>query len=139
MFTCIRSCGECYASRDDFDADRKIPIIADGGITCNGDIAKALVAGGDMVMAGGLFAACSDSPAIQSTVNNIPHKAYFGSASLENKGHSNHIEGKLTNILSNNMTYESKLHEITQDLQSAISYGGGQNLSCLKEVKHFEL
>ena len=69
----------------------------------------------------------------------IPHKAYFGSASVENKGHSNNIEGKLTSISSNNMTYQEKLAEIKQDLQSSISYGGGKDLRCLKDVKYFEL
>lgn len=139
MFTATRSCGDCYRSRDDFDKAYKIPIIADGGVKCNGDIAKALVAGADLVMAGGMFAACMDSPAASSTINDTPHKAYFGSASAENKGHNNNIEGKLTNICSNNMTYEEKLSEIKQDLQSSISYGGGSDLSCLKQVKHFEL
>ena len=139
MFTATKSCGDCYRSRDDFDKACKIPIIADGGVKCNGDIAKALVAGADLVMAGGMFAACTDSPAVTSTINDVPHKAYFGSASAENKGHNNNIEGKLTNICSNNMTYEEKLGEIKQDLQSSISYGGGQNLSCLKSVKYFEV
>jgi len=139
MFTTVKSCGDCYRSRDDFDKAYKIPIIADGGIKCNGDIAKALVAGADLVMAGGMFAACIDSPAVTSTINDVPHKAYFGSASAENKGHNNNIEGKLTNVCSNNMTYERKLSEIQQDLQSSISYGGGHDLSCLKDVKYFEL
>ncbi|MBN86512.1 MAG: guanosine monophosphate reductase [Dehalococcoidia bacterium] len=139
MFTATKSCGDCYQSRDKFDVGQKIPIIADGGIKCNGDIAKALVAGGDLVMAGGMFAACTDSPAVTSTINDVPHKAYFGSASAENKGHNNNIEGKLTNICSNNMSYEEKLNEIKQDLQSSISYGGGPDLGCLKDVKYFEL
>ena len=139
MFTCTKSCGDCYASRDDFDAGRKIPIIADGGVKCNGDIAKALVAGADLVMAGGLFASCSDSPALSVDINGASQKAYFGSASFENKGHKNHIEGKLNHIANNGMTYEQKLDEIKQDLQSSISYAGGTNLSCFKHVKHFQL
>ena len=139
MFTAAKSCGDCYQSRDKFDVGEKIPIIADGGVKCNGDIAKALVAGAELVMAGGMFAACIDSPAASSIINDAPHKAYFGSASAENKGHSNHIEGKLSNVCCNNMTYEQKLLEIEQDLQSAISYGGGIDLACLKDVKHVEL
>lgn len=139
MFTCVKSCGECYASRDDFDAGRKIPIIADGGIACNGDIAKALVAGCDMVMAGGLFASCVDSPALPVDIGGSFHKAYFGSASYENKGHRKHIEGKLNHIVNNGMTYKNKLIEVQQDLQSAISYAGGSDVSCFKSVKYFEL
>lgn len=139
MFTAARNCGDCYKSREDFDRAKKIPIIADGGVKCNGDIAKALVAGADLIMAGGLFASCVDSPAVSSTVNDLPHKAYFGSASAENKGHSNNIEGKLTNIPANNMSYAEKLREIQQDLQSSISYGGGNDLNCLKKVKYLEV
>ena len=57
----------------------------------------------------------------------------FGSASAENKGHNNNIEGKLTNIPCNNMTFGQKLVEIKQDLQSSISYAGGNNLEALKD------
>ena len=86
-----------------------------------------------MAMAGGMFASCSDSPAACSIIGNVTHKAYFGSASAENKGHNNNIEGKLTNIPCNNMTIGQKLAEITQDLQSSISYAGGNNLEAFKD------
>jgi len=133
MFTCVQKCSQVFSNYID-----SVPIIADGGIRCNGDIAKALVAGATMVMAGGLFASCTDSPALTTTINGMTHKAYFGSASAENKGHDKHIEGKLTNISCNNMSYGEKLAEITEDLQSSISYAGGLNLSSLKNVKYYE-
>ena len=135
MFTCVKKCSNVY-SGNFTDEGKIIPIIADGGIQCNGDIAKAIVAGAGMVMAGGLFAACIDSPAASSTVNGALYKAYFGSASAENKGHNNNIEGKLTNIGSNGMSYEQKLNEIRQDLQSSISYAGGSSLDALKKVEY---
>jgi len=136
MFSCTQKCSGLYSGDFLEGSEKKIPIIADGGIKCNGDIAKAIVAGANMVMAGGLFAACTDSPAVPSTINDVPHKAYFGSASAENKGHNNNVEGKLTNISCNNMTYEQKLNEITQDLQSSISYAGGNNLESLQNVDY---
>ena len=132
MFSCVQKCSDAYVETDeDF---KKVPIIADGGVSCNGDIAKAMAAGAEMVMAGGLFASCADSPASVIEINGEFHKAYFGSASYENKKHRNHIEGKLNKIKNNSMTYEHKLKEITQDLQSSISYSGGQDLSSLKET-----
>ena len=136
MFSCTQKCSGLYSGDFVEASEKKIPIIADGGIKCNGDIAKAIVAGANMVMAGGLFAACTDSPAVPSTINDVPHKAYFGSASAENKGHNNNVEGKLTNISCNNMTYEQKLNEITQDLQSSVSYAGGNNLESLHNVDY---
>jgi len=139
MFTCVRKCSQCYASRSDFDKGVRVPIIADGGVSSNGDIAKALVAGADLVMAGGLFAACSDSPAIAMNMDGGIRKAYFGSASFENKKNHSHVEGTLKNIPSNGITLRQKMREITEDLQSAISYGGGDNLECFNHVKHMDL
>lgn len=151
MFSCVKKCSNTSFSKEngfmisnastseDFDIPQKVPIIADGGIKHNGDIAKALVAGAKMVMAGGLFASCIDSPASFTTINNAPYKAYFGSASFQNKGHNNNIEGKLTNIPSNEMSYEEKLKEIMQDLQSSISYSGGNNLTSLYNTDYIEV
>ncbi|MCK5074757.1 MAG: IMP dehydrogenase, partial [Calditrichia bacterium] len=42
--------------------DSNVTIIADGGIKHTGDIAKAIVAGADTVMIGGLFAGTQESP-----------------------------------------------------------------------------
>lgn len=151
MFSCVKQCSKVTFSEEDgfmisnaslsedFDIPERVPIIADGGVKHNVDIAKALAAGAKMVMAGGLFASCTDSPATPSSVGDVPHKAYFGSASYENKGHKNNIEGKLTNIISNGMTYEGKLKEIKQDIQSSISYSGGNNLNSLYNIEYIEV
>ena len=150
MFSCVKRCAKVSFNleggfmlsdaslKEDFDLPERIPIIADGGIKCNGDIAKALSAGATMVMAGGMFAACADSPAAESVVDGTAYKAYFGSASAENKGHANHVEGKLTNLGTNNMNFSEKLKEIKQDLQSAISYAGGGGISSLGHTKYIE-
>jgi len=109
-------------------------IIADGGISCNGDIAKALVAGADMVMAGSMFARCIDSPAMVDPTDPTK-KLYFGSASLMN-GNKKNIEGRTISMPMNGMTYEQKMNEIYQDLTSAISYAGGNSLDAFKEVQY---
>lgn len=137
MFTCVQNCSGLYSGEFNGNGE-EIPIIADGGVKHNGDIAKAIVAGSKMVMAGGLFAACVDSPAVHSSVHNTFYKAYFGSASAESKGHKNNIEGKLTNIPCNNMTIEEKLREVTQDLQSSISYSGGNALTSLYNTEYIK-
>jgi GMP reductase len=109
-------------------------IIADGGISCNGDITKALVAGADMVMAGSMFARCIDSPAMVDPTDPTK-KFYFGSASSMN-GNKKNIEGQTLSMPMNGMTYEQKLKEVHQDLTSAISYAGGDNLDAFKEVEY---
>jgi GMP reductase len=111
-----------------------IPIIADGGIRTNGDIAKALSAGAQLVMAGGLFAATKDSPAVTvyKPYDGIgrhesiaTHKIYYGSASEDNTHSTHHIEGTRINLPIDRWTYAEKLIEIQEDLQSSISYAGG--------------
>jgi len=124
------------SDRDVADAvQRPLPVvIADGGITCNGDIAKALVAGADMVMAGSMFARCIDSPAMVDPTDPTK-KLYFGSASLMN-GNKKNIEGRTISMPMNGMTYEQKLKEVHQDLASAISYAGGDDLDAFGEVEY---
>lgn len=122
MFSCIKEISD-FKDKMGYD----IPIIADGGITHNGDIAKALVAGADYVMCGKMFSECTDSPA--PYING--QKLYFGSASQHNKNHSRNIEGKLLELSHNGMTYKEKLEEITQDLQSAVSYSGQKSVGNL--------
>ena len=64
-------------------------------------------------------------------------KIYYGSASAENKGHNRHIEGVKRTLDSNGMTYDQKFKEIKEDLQSSISYAGGQGIDDLNsEVQY---
>ncbi len=110
----------------------EVPIIADGGAKHYGDVAKALTLGATMVMSGGWFASCIDSPAkIQNG-----KKLYRGSTSYEAKGQKKHIEGR-TLELDEGTTYAERLEEIRQAICSSISYGGGRDLSCFNTVQWF--
>jgi IMP dehydrogenase len=64
-------------------AKAKIPIIADGGIKQTGDIAKAIAAGADMVMIGGLFAGVEESPGEKVLYEGRSYKMYRGMGSIE--------------------------------------------------------
>jgi IMP dehydrogenase len=59
------------------------PVIADGGIKQTGDIAKAIAAGADAVMIGGLFAGVDESPGEMVLYEGRSYKYYRGMGSLE--------------------------------------------------------
>ncbi|MDZ4221484.1 MAG: IMP dehydrogenase [Patescibacteria group bacterium] len=62
--------------------NKRIPIIADGGIKYSGDIVKALGAGADAVMLGSLFAGTHEAPGNIVDVDGRQYKAYRGMGSL---------------------------------------------------------
>ena len=63
-------------------AEYDIPIIADGGIKYSGDIAKAIAAGGNVVMLGSLLAGCEESPGETEVYQGRQFKVYRGMGSL---------------------------------------------------------
>lgn len=126
MYSCINEIAK-------FDIG--VPIIADGGIKENGDIAKALHAGASMVMAGGIFSRLIDSPA--DLVNG--QKVYYGSASEYNKKEYKNVEGLKKSIELDYMTYKDKLMEIEQDLQSSVSYAGVNNINNIMMAKYMQV
>ena len=109
---------------------RKVIIIADGGAKHYGDIAKAMTFGASMVMSGGWFASCIDSPA--KIIDG--KKIYRGSTSFELKKENKHVEGR-TLTLDEETTFEERLEEISQALRSSVSYAGGTDLSAFKGVE----
>ena len=62
--------------------DKGIGVIADGGIKQSGDIAKAIAAGADCVMLGGLFAGCDEAPGEEMIYEGRKYKIYVGMGSL---------------------------------------------------------
>ena len=62
--------------------ETQTPIIADGGIRFSGDVTKAIAAGADAVMVGGLFAGLAESPGEQVLYQGRTFKVYRGMGSL---------------------------------------------------------
>jgi IMP dehydrogenase len=75
QITAIRNVSEALAGTD-------VPMIADGGIRYSGDIPKALAAGANCVMLGGLFAGTEESPGEVELYQGRSYKSYRGMGSL---------------------------------------------------------
>lgn len=59
-----------------------VSIVADGGVRFSGDIAKALVAGANAIMIGGLFAGTEEAPGEVELYHGRSYKSYRGMGSL---------------------------------------------------------
>ena len=60
----------------------EVGLIADGGIRYSGDVAKAIAAGADCVMIGGMFAGTEESPGDVELYQGRSYKSYRGMGSL---------------------------------------------------------
>jgi IMP dehydrogenase len=74
----ITAISECFRAA----RERKIPVIADGGIKYSGDVTKAIAAGASSVMIGSLFAGVDESPGETILYQGRSFKTYRGMGSL---------------------------------------------------------
>jgi IMP dehydrogenase len=116
---------------------KKAGIIADGGITTVGDIAKALKFA-DIVMIGSMIAGTSETPGnVFRDPNGKFYKVYGGSASAENKGGNKFVEGMMKTVpFIGKVKYI--LREIEDGLKSSFSYVGANNLKEFQQLCEFQ-
>lgn len=116
-------------------------IIADGGIKNYGDITKALAAGADAVMMGGMFAGCKETPAHRwRTDRNSLKVAYRGMASIDAQ-HDQGIEDPYEEGISIGVHYKGSVKHIIgrmdKALRSGLSYCGARSIKELREKCEF--
>lgn len=116
----IELINECYIHGD-------CPVIADGGITEPGDVAKAIGAGAYAVMAGGIFAGHNESPGKHIVVDGKNKYCYYGNASYMNKGVASHIEGR-DYLIDSRGSLINTISYYEDSLRSSVSYSGNKSI-----------
>jgi len=111
------------------------PIIADGGVRTHGDIPKSIRFGATMVMIGSMFSGHEQSPGEMVELDGQLFKEYFGSASQYQKGERRNVEGKKM-LVPYKGDITDTLLEMKQDLQSSISYAGGNDITAIRKVDY---
>jgi IMP dehydrogenase len=112
-----------------------VPVIADGGIRYSGDIVKALVAGANTIMAGGLFAGTEESPGETTFFDGRKVKSYRGMGSIEamKEGSKDRYfqdaEDEVAKLVPEgivgNVPYKGHLSEVIYQLLGGIKAGMG--------------
>jgi len=118
-------------------------IIADGGCTCPGDVAKAFGGGADFVMLGGLFAGHKEGGGDIIKENGQEYIEFYGSSSEEaNKKHYGGLadyrssEGKKVKIpFRENL--DDTIRDILGGIRSSCTYVGASTLKQLSKCTTF--
>lgn len=117
-----------------------VPVIADGGIEKPGDIVKALMAGADGVVIGGLFGSCEESLAEPVWKMDGWYKKVRGMASepaQRDLGKSEiFVEGD-TYLTKLDGTVSDKMEGFEKGIRSGISYCGGHDIESARENAEF--
>jgi IMP dehydrogenase len=128
-----------------------VPLIADGGVKFSGDIVKALAAGADSVMVGGLLAGTDESPGEMVLYQGRSYKAYRGMGSLEamREGsrdrygqHNTPPDQKLVpegivGMVPARGPAADSLHQLVGGLRAGMGYLGARNIPELAEKARF--
>jgi IMP dehydrogenase/GMP reductase len=118
-------------------------IIADGGCTCPGDVAKGFGAGADFVMLGGMLAGHKEGGGDIIEENGSKFIEFYGSSSEEaNEKHYGGLanyrssEGKKVKIQMKN-SLDSTIRDILGGVRSSCTYVGASSLKQLSKCTTF--
>ncbi|MEW6352334.1 MAG: IMP dehydrogenase [Thermodesulfobacteriota bacterium] len=128
-----------------------VPLVADGGIKFSGDITKAMAAGADAVMVGGLLAGTDESPGEAVLYQGRSYKVYRGMGSLEamkegskdRYGHREDVgEHKLVpegivGMVPAKGPVASLIFQLVGGLKAGMGYVGARNIEELQKRARF--
>jgi IMP dehydrogenase len=135
----------------DAAARHGVPVIADGGITSSGDLAKAIAAGADTVMVGGMLAGTDETPGEVVYAHGERYKEYRGMGSLgamKARGYSKdrYFQGDVEDVdklvpegIEGRVAYKGPLggvlHQIVGGLRQAMGYCGAPTIDAMKQSR----
>ncbi|HET6683510.1 MAG TPA: IMP dehydrogenase [Gaiella sp.] len=144
QITAIYDCAELAA-------DEGVPLIADGGLTSSGDVAKAIAAGADTVMLGSMLAGTDESPGNVLVVQGERFKEYRGMGSLgamkaRSFSKDRYFQGDVEDVaelipegIEGRVAYKGPLgpivHQLVGGLRQAMGYCGAPTLEDLKRAR----
>ena len=130
-----------------------IPIIADGGIRFSGDIAKAIAAGADTVMLGGILAGTEEAPGQVELYQGRSYKSYRGMGSVgamsgESNSGDRYFQENISQTdklvpegIEGRVPYkgfvETTLHQILGGLRQSMGYTGCSDITTMKSKPKF--
>jgi IMP dehydrogenase len=136
-------------------AGDRVPVIADGGVRRDGSVAEALLFGGDSVMLGSVLAGTEETPGEtvlkpmlmpeSQKIVQVPFKVFRGMASLAavrdrldlEEADPQEVEALGAEGLEVSVpargSVRTVIHDMLKHLCSAVSYGGAQSLSELRQ------
>lgn len=128
--------------------EMNVPIIADGGIKYSGDVVKALAAGANTVMLGGLFATCEEAPGDIYESNGKKYRTYRGMGSIEamakgstdryfQTGHKKFVAEGVQGIVEVKTTVEELVFQLIGGLKAGMGYCGSKDITTLQEKGTF--
>nr|WP_315048635.1 IMP dehydrogenase [uncultured Leptotrichia sp.] len=130
--------------------EKGIGVIADGGIKLSGDVVKAIAAGADCVMLGGMLAGTEEAPGEEILYNGRKFKTYAGMGSLAamKRGSSDRyfqLESATDKLvpegIESMVPYKGRLkdtvYQICGGLRSGMGYCGAPTIKDLKENGKF--
>ncbi|TCJ15172.1 IMP dehydrogenase [Parasulfuritortus cantonensis] len=132
-------------------AKHGVPCIADGGIRYSGDIAKAIAAGGNCVMLGGLLAGTEEAPGEIELFQGRSYKSYRGMGSLgamQKGSKDRYFQDNEANAdklvpegIEGRVPYKGSvlgvLHQLMGGLRSSMGYLGAQDIRTFQETAQF--